>query len=460
MTISLRMLYVSVIQVILTALITYYLVTNQYHALSENNVRTLESFLISQKQQELKNYTAIALSSVEHMHDFIGDNNQGVVEEMFKNMLYNGDDGYFFIYDNEGVAVVHPKEPTRVGKSWWDLQDDNGEKIIQILLDQAHTGGGFYQYNWRKPSENDTKPKLSYSVYSDKWHWMLGTGVYLDDVYSQLGHLRKEIDTHLDNTKQIILIAALSSIFFIFIFGFAVNLNHKKKAEAKISELAQRVIDVQEDENRRISRELHDGIIQILVSIKYALEATTLFLNKNQQPKPPPLHQAEQSLGVAIQEVRRISHHMHPQILDELGLSDAIESIANDFTRRTQVKVKVIKPVLRKLLPDFINTTLFRVVQESLTNIQKHAEAQHIIIDISVKKTWLTMTIQDDGVGFNVDAAINSSNGIGLRNLAERVEHHLGTFEISSSRAGTVITVKIPTTSFVNYFNDANIKVK
>jgi len=150
---------------------------------------------------------------------------------------------------------------------------------------------------------------------------------------------------------------------------------------------------------------------------------------------------------------------MHPQILDELGLSDAIESLANDFAKRTNVNVKVIKPILRKLLPDFINTTLFRVAQESLTNIQKHADAKNILIKISIKKDWLTMIIKDDGIGFDVQEASRSSNsGIGLRNLSERVEYHLGTFHIESSSAGTITTVKIPTASFVNYFNSKSIK--
>lgn len=461
MTIPLRMLYISVIQVILTSFITYYFVTHQYQELSKNNVQTLEAFLISQKEQELKNYTAIALSSVEHMYELFKDKNKLSVEDIFKNILYNDDDGYFFIYDNAGVAIVHPKEQDRVGKSWWDLEDDNGENTIQILLANAHRGGGFYRYNWRKPSENKKVPKMSYSLYSEKWQWMLGTGVYLDDVYLQLGNLQAEIDNHMNNTKQIILIVAFSSIFFIFLFGIAVNLNHKKKAEAKISELGQRVIDVQEEENRHISRELHDGIIQILISIKYSIEATTMFLSKNKQQKPPPLKQAEKSLSIAIQEVRRISHHMHPQILDELGLSDAIESIANDFYKRTKVQVKVIKPVLRKLLPDFINTTLFRVVQESLTNIEKHAKAKNILIEISIKQSWLTMIIQDDGIGFDVEGMnSNVNSGIGLRNLVERVEYHLGKFEINSSGVGTIITVKIPTASFVNHFNNSNIKAK
>lgn len=231
MTIPLRMLYISVIQVILTAFVTYYFVTNQYQDLSDNNVKTLESFLISQKEQELKNYTAIALSSVEHMYDLSGEKNQLAVEDIFKNMLYNSDDGYFFIYDDMGVAVVHPKEPHRVGRSWWHLEDDNGDKIIQILLQKARSGGGFYRYNWRKPSENKKVQKMSYSVYSDKWQWMLGTGVYLDDVYAQLGALQSEIDNHLTNTKEIILKVAFSSIFFIFLFGIAVNLNHKKSRD-------------------------------------------------------------------------------------------------------------------------------------------------------------------------------------------------------------------------------------
>lgn len=454
------MLYLSVIQVILTSLITYFLVTNQYKALSENNVKTLESFLISQKKQEIKNYTSIALSSVEHMRALIGDKSQQVVEDIFKDMLYNGDDGYFFIYDSKGIAIVQPQEPDRVGQDWWNFEGDNGDKVIQHLIKNALSGGGFYQYNWRKPSEDKDVPKMSYSIYSDKWQWMLGTGVYLDDVYAQLTSLQEEINSHLEYTKQIILIVALSSILFIFLFGTSINLKHKRQAEAKISELGQRVIDVQEEKNRHIARELHDGIIQTLISIKYSIEATAMFLAKNKLYKPASLKQAEESLTIAIQEVRQISHYKHPKILIEFGFSNALESIANEFSEQTKVQVTVINSVANKQLPDFIKTTLFRIVQESLTNIQKHAQANHIIITISIKKSCLTMVIKDNGVGFDVEKKANNNSGIGLRNLAERVKYHLGRFEIESSNTGTVITVKIPTSSFANSFNDSNVKVK
>jgi len=454
MTLPLRLLYIAVFQVILTSVITYYLVSNEYRELSVKTVKALESFLIKQKEQELKNYTSIALTSVEHMYPSDKSNDNKVKG------VYNGDDGYFFIYDVHGNNVVHPKQPNRVGKSWWDLRDSNGEMIIQVLIKNAQKGGDFYRYNWSKPSEGQQSEKMGYSTMIERWDWMIGTGVYLDDVYKQLNETQNEINRHINRTKKIILVVALSSIFFIFIFGFAVNLSHKRKAEEKINELSQRVIDVQEEENRHISRELHDGIIQILVSIKYSLEATRLSLLKNKQEKPEPLTHAEKNLTFAIQEVRRISHHMHPQVLDELGLSVAIESIAQDFSKRTGVEIQVFKPSLRKLLPDFINTTLFRVVQETLTNIQKHAEAKSVIISLSIQDDWLTLTIKDDGKGFDIQNNNTSYEGIGLRNLAERVQYHKGEFNIKSSKKGTLITVKIPTASFVNHFNEATIRTK
>lgn len=461
MTLPLRLLYLTVLQVILTSIITYYLVSNEYRELSIKSVNALESFLIEQKEQELKNYASIALSSVEHLHTIKGSDegeNKDVISGIVENMLYNGDDGYFFIYDNKGNGIVHPKEPERVGKNWWELEDSNGEKIIQILINNAQIGGGFHRYNWFKPSEGKPSQKMGYSTTIARWDWMLGTGVYLDDVYEELNNIQNEIDDHINNTKQIILVVALSSIFFIFIVGISVNISHKRKAEAKISELSQRVIDVQEEENRHISRELHDGIIQILISIKYSLEATKLFLAKNKQDDPEPLLHAEKNLIFTIQEVRRISHHMHPQILDELGLSSAIDSLAHDFSSRTNVNVDVHKPSLRKLLPDFIKTTLFRVVQEALTNIQKHANAQNVVIRLSIKGEWLVLTIQDDGVGFDINYNEKiRCEGIGLRNLAERVEYHKGTFDIKPAGSGTLITVKIPTASFVNYFNKTTI---
>lgn len=462
MILPIKLLFIAVIQVLLTAFITYFFVTNEYRELSNQSLDTLEHFLVEQKKQELKNYTALAVLAVDHLYQPSEPDNhvaKNLVTNILDKMIYNGEDGYFFVYDDKGNAISHPKQPFRIGKNWWDLEDSKGNKIIQILISNAKAGGDFYRYPWTKPSNKQVSEKIGYSVYLDRWKWMIGTGVYLDNINLQLSKLQFEIDEHIYKTKNIILTLALSSIFVIFLFGLMVNLRQKKQTDEKITELGQRIVNVQEDENRHIARELHDGIIQILVSIKFSLEATKMHLAKALQEKPKPLQHAEENLVIAIEEIRRISHHMHPQILDELGLSAAIDVLSANFSDRTGVNINVFKPHARNLLPDFINTTLYRIVQESLINIEKHAKARHVQISLSFDKNWLTLIIADDGKGFDINSASEISDcGIGLRNLAERVEYHLGEFKVVSSKQGTTITAKIPKSSFANYFNQTRVK--
>lgn len=463
MNLPLKLLYVAVFQVILTSIVVFFFFSSEYRELSSQSLRSVENFLLEQKKRELKNYTALAVSSVEHM--FAGEKaiNQQAQENavsLLNNLLYNGDDGYFYVYDSDGVNIAHPKEPFRVGKNWWDLESDKGEKIVQILIKKAQTGGGFHRYKWSKPSTNAKVDKISYSVFLDEWQWMLGTGVYLDDVNQQVSKLQQEIDQHIDKTQQIVLSVALGSIFILFVIGLIFTLRQKQRSDIKINELGQRIISLQEEERRHISRELHDGIVQMLVSIKYSIEATGIFLSQLKQEKPKSQLAAEKNLSIAIQEIRRISHHLHPRILDELGLSAAMDALSSEFSELTGIKIQVSTPKLKKLLPDNISTTLYRVVQESLTNIQKHAKASNVVIELIINQAWLTLTISDNGKGFDTSASIdNQTNfdecGIGLRNLAERIEYHSGIFKVTSTAKGTSVTAKIPKSYFANYFNQA-----
>lgn len=461
MILPLKLLYIAVFQVILTSIMVIFFFSSEYRELSSQSLRSVEHFLLEQKKRELENYTELAVSSVEHMFAddrVIDEAAQSEVVDLLNHLLYNGNDGYFFVYDSEGTNIAHPKEPFRIGKNWWQLENEKGEKIVQILIEKAKAGGGFHRYKWSKPSAEAKVDKMGYSVFLDKWQWMLGTGVYLDDVNQQVSILQEEIDHHINKTQKIVLIVALGSIFIIFILGLIVTLKQKKKDSLQIDKLGQKIINLQEEERRHISRELHDGIIQMLVSIKYSIEATGIFLSQLKQQKPKSQIAAENNLSTAIQEIRRISHHLHPRILDELGLSAAMDALSKEFSELTGIQVKVIKPKLRKLLPDNINTTLYRVVQESLTNIQKHAKASCVVIELSVKHSWLTLTICDNGKGFDTEAnQENKSNiddfGIGLRNLAERIEYHSGIFEVSSTNKGTRITAKIPKSCFANYFS-------
>jgi len=462
MVFSVRLLYFGTIQVLLMSVITYVLISNEYRKLSSQSLQTLSHFLIEQKKQELKNYTSLAVSSINHLYQSANIDNKSVqaeVSNIFGSMQYSGKDGYFFVYDDKGTNISHPAQPFRVGKNWWDLTNAKGEKMIQIIVNNAKSGGDFYTYTWSKPSKTGEFEKMAYSIYLEKWHWVIGTGVYLDDVNNQLNKLQQEIDHHINRTKQIILLVAMSAILVLFILGLIAHLNNKKKADLKIYALGKKIINLEEEERKRISRELHDGIIQVLVSIKYSIEATGMCLKKAQHEKPIQLQQAEKNLSAAIGEVRRISHNLHPMILDELGFSAAVTTLGVEFSERTGIDVKVIKPSVRKLLPDYINITLYRVVQESLTNIEKYAQASEVVIELSMTKKWLKLSITDNGKGFDVAAYLKGSKlGIGLRNLAERVEYHSGEFEFKSSSSGTIIIAKIPKISFVNHFNNTVVK--
>ena len=461
MILPLRLFYIAVVHVIITSIVIYFFVTSEYRELSNHNLRTLENFLINQKKQELENYTSLASAAIKHIYPVATPENKQVKKEiksLLDELLYNGDDGYFFAYTDTGINIAHPKEPQRVGESWWHLEDNQGKQVIKMLINNAKAGGDFLHYQWRKPSNKQIADKMSYSTYLTQWQWMLGTGVYLDDVNQQLAEIQKKIDQHINETKKIILLIALGSIFIIFLFGLVINLNNKKKADKKINELGQKIIDLQEEQHRHVSRELHDGIVQILVSIKYSIEATGIFLAQTKQAKPKPLLAAEKNLTVAIQEVRRISHHLHPRVLDELGLSAAIAGLAKEFSQQTQIKVSLKKPKLRKLLPDDINTSLYRVVQESLINIEKHANATHVTIDLSIENKWLTLTIVDNGKGFSRSTKNNKgapieSFGIGLRNLTERIEYHCGQLKVCTSHQGTSIIAIIPSHIFANFFS-------
>jgi len=201
--------------------------------------------------------------------------------------------------------------------------------------------------------------------------------------------------------------------------------------------------DLLEEQTRRISHELHDEAGQLLASVHMALDA----LGREVPPTAAARIEPIKGLLDGIEEqLRRLSHELRPTILDDLGLEPALEYLAERVSARNGVPITV-ESMLDKRLPARIETVLYRVVQEALNNIYKHARASAVKIGVRSEEGVIACAIRDDGVGFDVSRIMGrgGAEGIGLIGIRERLARVGGTLEITSTPGGgTELQVTIP----------------
>jgi len=414
--------------------------------LERQQAQLLEDTLLNTKRDELRSYIALALTSIDHLYG-AGRDDQAAKEQakaILSSMNF-GDDGYFFVYEKEGLTLVHPRQPDLVGQNLWNMQDRDGTYVIRELIARAGEGGGFQRYLWPKPSTGRIERKLGYAVELPRWGWMLGTGIYLDDVDAAAARLRDTLLVSVRETLLGLATVAVVAALAVFAGGLALNISEQRQADRKLKALAHRVVSSQEEERARVSRELHDHICQLLVSIKYQFE---LVGHRLAYPGDHPVTGIDKEIGAlskAIGEVRRISHDLRPALLDDLGLPAALEHIANELAQRSGLKVSVSPRVHEEHLPELQAVSLFRVAQEALRNAERHAQASQIDIQLDDADDKLVLRITDDGIGFDVkNIELSKDRGIGLTNMRERVERNGGSFQLTSQPGRTSLTASFP----------------
>jgi signal transduction histidine kinase len=227
------------------------------------------------------------------------------------------------------------------------------------------------------------------------------------------------------------------------------DITQRKRAEEEMRLLPQRIIEAQEAERLRVARELHDGINQLIASAKMRLHKVLDSLPELKPAAREILARCDQLLVNALEENRRIAHNLHPSDLDNLGLSAACRNFCREFQSRTNLQAKCRIAVLgRRRLSPKVELNLFRIVQEAINNIEKHAHAKTVKLHIGIQGHSVCMRIQDDGRGFNpgrtrVDRMKGS--GLGLTNMRERAVAIGGTCRVESAPGeGTIITVHAP----------------
>ena len=228
------------------------------------------------------------------------------------------------------------------------------------------------------------------------------------------------------------------------------DITARNRAEEAARRLSGRILGIQDDERRRIARELHDSLGQYLAALKMNIDVLCKSATNGARDNlPVVLDSCSQLLDRAITETRTISHLLHPPLLDEVGLLSALHWFVEGFSKRSGIQANVDVPSEYERLPEETEIALFRVLQEALTNVHRHSGSTKVDISLRITPLNVWLQVKDYGCGIPEDhpSRVRDTNapvGVGLAGMRERVRQLGGTLEIASTRAGTTIIARIP----------------
>jgi signal transduction histidine kinase len=218
-------------------------------------------------------------------------------------------------------------------------------------------------------------------------------------------------------------------------------------ANQSLRELSARLLQLQDDERRRIARELHDSVGQMLAALGMNLSAVRADIDRLTKTATT-LTDSESLVQEMTSEVRTISHLLHPPLLDEAGLLTALRWYVDGFTQRSKIKVDLDLPNDFGRLSSELETAIFRVVQECLTNIHRHSESPRAKITLRRRAGQIVVEVEDKGKGIapekRDEMVAVATPGVGIRGMRERLRQLGGTLEINSNGTGTAVIARLP----------------
>jgi signal transduction histidine kinase len=219
-----------------------------------------------------------------------------------------------------------------------------------------------------------------------------------------------------------------------------------RQMQEQLRNLSHKILVAQEEERKQISRELHDEIAQTLASIYIYLEALKSEAKANTKGLGRNISRTQKLVEKSVETVHRFACNLRPTMLDDLGLIPALHSYAKSFTKRTNIQVRIEAVAAVEELNSTKRTVLFRVAQESLINISKHAKASRAILSLQKNDGGIRMRISDNGKSFSVERTLHSNRikRLGLIGMRERVEMVGGIFSVESEPGkGTTVCAQI-----------------
>ena len=224
------------------------------------------------------------------------------------------------------------------------------------------------------------------------------------------------------------------------------DVTEKRVSEGRLRKLSSYLIRVQDEERRRIARELHDSTGQKLTFVKMGLDS--LSKQTDLERHASTLSESLKFIDEAIQEIRTLAQLLHPPLLDEAGLAMATRWLVEGFAKRSGVAVNLVLPAALGRFPQNVEIALFRIIQEALNNIHRHSRADKAEIEITETTDSVTLRVFDNGKGFRSEPSEESPPfGVGIQGMRERLTQLGGTLEIASGKKGTTLTATVPSLS-------------
>jgi signal transduction histidine kinase len=218
-----------------------------------------------------------------------------------------------------------------------------------------------------------------------------------------------------------------------------------QQSRADLRALAGQLLTAQEADRRRISRDLHDDINQRLAMLSMELRRIEKDPSNNPEPLRDGIRRVSENLTALSGDVRQMAYRFHPSILDDLGLLKAVRRLVNEFSDRTGIESSYVVKEPEGTLPPEMSICVYRVVQEILSNIARHAQASQVEVELICEIDGISLSVRDNGVGFDPVHADQKSEHLGLLSMKERVRMAKGTLEVESAPMhGTEIRVEIP----------------
>ncbi len=263
----------------------------------------------------------------------------------------------------------------------------------------------------------------------------------------QLQDRRRQLEEKFQSTKKTLeksekLVNRLSMVRN-FLEGKLENISEQFEDMKDREKFVMKIIEMQEEERKRVAREIHDGPAQSLANLVMRVEVTQNMLHKDLEKADKELEELKEIVRSSVKDVRKIIYDLRPMSLDDLGLIPTLRKYIEDFVEDTGIKIDFTVLGEEQELPSTHEITVFRLIQEGLNNINKHAQADTGQVRLEFAAENLNILITDDGVGFNPEK--NNTDSYGITSMKERCNLLDGEFDLQSSKhRGTRIRIKLP----------------